>query len=304
MTRPVISIGTRAYNAENTVVRTLDSILEQSMPGFEYWIVNNGSTDNTGSILDEYAKKDKRVHAIHLDVNQPMFSTLEMLIEQGNGEYFALIDSDDWLEPEFIHELHLNAVKHNVQIAIGGSNFHYIESGNITQRVSGTSGTFPVQLIPEIFSVIYRFLRPVWGKLFSADLIRGQWKTIQENRPSWLSYGGDTYTCFELLKAANGVYLSDKVLHNYSVHTSSSSFSFSHERFASDIFLLEHALKFLNSFGQPSENNLDFIYRVFWHAMMDTMKVLLNADIPEQEKVEYMAKIFDHPHTKIMKKVI
>ena len=59
MTTPVISIGTRAYNAENTVVRALDSILEQSMPGFEYWIVNNGSTDNTGSILDEYAKKIK-----------------------------------------------------------------------------------------------------------------------------------------------------------------------------------------------------------------------------------------------------
>ena len=123
MSQPLVSIGTRAYNAEKTIVQTIESVLSQSMSDFEYWIINNGSTDRTGEILDQYAAKDKRIHVIHSEVNHPFVYLLGILVERGQGQYFMLLDSDDWLEQDFIRELYNHAILYKLDIAVSTPEF-------------------------------------------------------------------------------------------------------------------------------------------------------------------------------------
>lgn len=295
-----ISIGTRAYNAERTIAQTLESVLAQSMGEFEYWICNNGSTDRTGEIINQYAARDKRIHVIHIDVNQPGFSSMSMLIEHGKGDFFMLLDSDDWLEPNFMNELYTNAMKYHVDVAVGGSKFHDIQSGKVGYRKSHMAGVFSIEQMPKIYPFIYQFFRPVWGKIFSAEVVRKRWEPMHAKRPEWLNYGGDTFTCFELLKGVNGIYLSDKVLHNYRMHSESFSYVFSFDRFNSDVFLLEHAIEYLKAFGPISEKNLLFIYSVYYNAIFDTIKVLFKSKLNEENKLEYLERIFQHHYTQYL----
>lgn len=123
LSQPLVSIGTRAYNAEKTIVQTIESVLSQSMSDFEYWIINNGSTDRTGEILDQYAAKDKRIHVIHSEVNHPFVYLLGILVERGQGQYFMLLDSDDWLEQDFIRELYNHAILYKLDIAVSTPEF-------------------------------------------------------------------------------------------------------------------------------------------------------------------------------------
>lgn len=300
MLKPIISVATRAYNAEKTIAKTIDSILNQSFNEFEYWICNNGSTDKTGEIIDQYAAKDKRIHVIHIEVNQPEFASMGMLIQHGKGDFFMLLDSDDWLEVDFMYELYTNAIKYHVDVAVGGSKFHFIESGTVGFRKSSISGVFSIEKMPENYPFIHQFFRPVWGKIFSAEVVRKRWEPMLAKRPEWLNYGGDTFTCFELLKGANGIYLSDKVLHNYRVHGESFSYIFSLDRFNSDVFLLEHAIEYLKIFGSIRGENLRFVYQVYYNAILDTIKVLLNSNMFEENKLEYLERIFEHHHTKYL----
>lgn len=304
MTSPLVSIGTRAYNAETTIEQTIKSVLNQSERNLEYWIVDNGSTDSTFDIIQSYARSDDRVKCLRLESNDPLFSTLEMLVENARGEFLTLLDSDDWFETNFIDDLYQNAKLSQAQIAVGGSFFHFVDEDKIGERKNDNSGVLKIEQVPTVLPAIYRFFRTVWGKIYSAELVRRSWNVMQSKRPDWLSYGGDTYTCFELLNNASNIYISSNLLHNYRVYSSSSSYHFSKERFDSDIFLLEHALKFLNQFGNPSMQNLDFIYRVFWHAILDTTDVLIKSDLSPVEKVSYMEEIYKNKHVELMKKII
>ena len=64
-----VVVWTQAYNAEKTLRRAMDSILQQTYPDFEYYVLNNGSSDGTGAIIEEYAKKDSRVIPLSVEKN-------------------------------------------------------------------------------------------------------------------------------------------------------------------------------------------------------------------------------------------
>ena len=92
-----ISIIVPVYNAAATIGRMLDSIKEQSMSDFEVLMINDGSTDESGNILDGYHKEDSRFKVIHKK-NGGVASARQIGIEQAKGEYVIHADSDDWLD--------------------------------------------------------------------------------------------------------------------------------------------------------------------------------------------------------------
>lgn len=106
---PKISIIVPVYNAEKYLHRCIDSILNQTFTDFEVLLINDGSTDSSGSICDEYAKKDSRVRVFHKE-NGGVSSARQLGIEHCKGEYSIHIDSDDWIEPEML-ELLIDEVK-------------------------------------------------------------------------------------------------------------------------------------------------------------------------------------------------
>lgn len=98
---PKISVLMPIYNVEKYLNRALDSVLNQTYKDFEVICVDDGSTDNSGKIADEYAKKDKRIKVIHQE-NQGLSMARNNGLKISNGEYIHFFDSDDVIHPELL----------------------------------------------------------------------------------------------------------------------------------------------------------------------------------------------------------
>ena len=92
------------YNTEKYLRECLDSVLNQSYKNFELLIVDDGSTDSSGCICDEYAEKDSRVRVIHTE-NQGVLLARKTAFENARGDYFIVFDSDDTVSPELFSRL-------------------------------------------------------------------------------------------------------------------------------------------------------------------------------------------------------
>jgi glycosyltransferase involved in cell wall biosynthesis len=120
MTKPTVSIIMLTYNREQLVSRALESILAQSFRNYEFIIVDNGSTDQSGQIADQYAQQDSRIHVIHKErgnIGSGRNAGLDVAI----GKYIAFIDDDDWCESDFLAFLLNLAIENNADVAVCGS---------------------------------------------------------------------------------------------------------------------------------------------------------------------------------------
>ena len=115
-----ISVIVPVYNVEPYLAKCVDSILEQSYTNLEVILVNDGSKDSSGSICDDFARKDHRVRVIHKE-NGGLSSARNVGIEAATGEYISFIDSDDWIEPAAYEHLLELMEKYQVKLVCGGN---------------------------------------------------------------------------------------------------------------------------------------------------------------------------------------
>ncbi|WP_461248960.1 glycosyltransferase family 2 protein, partial [Treponema sp. R6D11] len=92
------------FNDEKYISRCLNSVISQTYSDFECLIIDDGSTDNSSSICDEYAKKDKRIKVYHKK-NEGIGKSRQYGIDRVNGKYIYFIDSDDWIESSFAADI-------------------------------------------------------------------------------------------------------------------------------------------------------------------------------------------------------
>ncbi len=97
-----ISIIVPVYNSEKFLPKCIESILYQSYSSFELILVDDGSTDNSGFICDEYKEKDNRITVIHKK-NGGVSSARNLGLERSVGDWVCFIDSDDWVEHNFLN---------------------------------------------------------------------------------------------------------------------------------------------------------------------------------------------------------
>lgn len=115
-----VSVIMLTYNRENMVERAIKSILAQNYKNFELIIVDNGSTDRSGIIADQYAENDSRIWSIHQKRGN-IGSGRNTGLNAARGEYIAFIDDDDWCEPDFLEFLYNLAIENHADISICGS---------------------------------------------------------------------------------------------------------------------------------------------------------------------------------------
>lgn len=120
--KPKISVLVPAYNVALWLPSCLDSILAQTYQNLEIIVVNDGSTDNTGTILDSYAKKNGRIVAIH-QKNAGLVAARETGIAHATGDYVTFVDGDDTIAPDMYEHLMANALKYKADISHCGMDF-------------------------------------------------------------------------------------------------------------------------------------------------------------------------------------
>jgi len=124
--KPKISVVMAAYNEEEQLEPTIESILNQSLKDFEFVIVNDGSTDGTPEILEKYTRKDKRVTIIENEKNLGLTRSLNRGIKSSTGEYIARIDAGDVSAPERL-ERQADFLDRHKSVHIVGCYHHWID---------------------------------------------------------------------------------------------------------------------------------------------------------------------------------
>lgn len=134
---PTVTCIMPAYNTEKYVGEAIESILAQTYNDFEFIIIDDGSSDNTPSIIEEYANKDKRIIYLANEKNQGISYTRNRGLAAAKGKYIAVMDSDDIAEPTRF-EKQVDYMENNEDVGVlGSAYFMFVENkdeGNVLSR--------------------------------------------------------------------------------------------------------------------------------------------------------------------------
>lgn len=164
---PLVSVVIPVYNVSCYLPQCLESVILQTYRNLEILIIDDGSTDDSGSICDRYVKGDDRIRVFHTP-NKGIASARNLGLENVNGQYISFVDSDDWMGPHAIETL-LRAAKRTGSDIVDARYFvEYV--GNTVNSTAGTkySHTFQGEAIMTAFAEGW-IDNMVWNKLYRAE---------------------------------------------------------------------------------------------------------------------------------------
>ena len=113
-----ITVIVPVYNVEHYLEKCLDSLINQTYKNLEIIVINDGSTDNSGEICQEYAQKDNRIVYIEKE-NGGLSDARNVGLDKMTGSYVTFIDSDDWVELDYVEILYKKIIEYQADIAVG-----------------------------------------------------------------------------------------------------------------------------------------------------------------------------------------
>ncbi len=205
-----ISVIIPVYNVEKYLKRCLDSVVNQTYKNLEIILIDDGSTDNSGKICDEYAEKDKRIIVIHKE-NGGLSDARNKGLDICTGEYIGFIDSDDWIDLNYFNVLLKNLLEYNVDIAccdyLRTDKYVKNKDGKIKNiEILGDEKTLEIYLEKELVSACAKLYRK--DKFFN---IRFPLKKINE----------DIATIFLVFTKSKSISYIDKKMYFYFKNTDS-----------------------------------------------------------------------------------
>ena len=117
----LISVVVPVYNVEKYIDKCINSIINQTYKNLEIILVDDGSPDNCGNICDEYAKKDNRIIVIHKE-NGGVSSARNIGIKNAKGKWITFVDSDDWIENDYVEKLSKIGIQNKAEVVLCGYN--------------------------------------------------------------------------------------------------------------------------------------------------------------------------------------
>lgn len=190
---PKISVIVPVYNVEMYIQQCIDSIVNQTFTDFELILVDDGSTDSSGTICDNYCTNDNRIRVIH-QKNQGQSYARNEAIAIAKGDFFCFVDADDVIHPQMLEILSSNITDSNIDMVISktiedekiGSNFYYSIKDYSTRTI-----TINEQSVYELYDEPY-ICWCVWSKLINANIVKsnmfsvGRYYEDNEVVPKWI----------------------------------------------------------------------------------------------------------------------
>ena len=168
---PTVSIIVPVYNAEATISRCIESIINQEYRDFELLLIDDGSTDSSGTICDRYAAEDSRIRLIHKE-NTGVSETRNMALDLACGTYLQFLDSDDWITPNATRLFVEEAERYHCDMVI--SDFYRVvgkrvaHKGDIDDDCVLTQEEFSAHMLQNPADFYYGVL---WNKLYRRDIV-------------------------------------------------------------------------------------------------------------------------------------
>lgn len=201
----MISIVIPIYNASDCLRRCLDSIVNQTFKEYEVWLINDGSTDSSGAICEEYTKKYQQFNVYH-GVNKGVSHARNIGIGKAFGEYITFVDADDYLDKQFLEML---LPKDGADFTIGAVR---VLTRNGISKVENILCPNPGGDKSKINCVLnHHLVRTVWGKLFKRSIII----ELEKRFDPKFKIGEDTLFVLSFLKEVQTTYIAEYAGYNY-----------------------------------------------------------------------------------------
>jgi glycosyltransferase involved in cell wall biosynthesis len=207
---PKVSVIVPVYNALPFLTRCLDDISTQTLQDIEIICVDDGSTDGSRSVLDNYAQKDTRFKI--LTQNHQFAGTARNRgIDESCGDYLMFLDADDLFEPQLIRRLYTACEADDSQMAVCRSDIFDTTSGKFYRNNAISRALYPKHnsfIPPEYADLLFQFVTPTpWAKLFRRDLIMDSGLRFEARRKV-----NDLYFVFCTAAIARSISFVDDVL--------------------------------------------------------------------------------------------
>lgn len=273
----LVSVIVPVYNVEKYLSQCLDSIIHQTYKNLEIILVNDGSTDGSGKICDDYAAKDGRIKVIHQE-NGGLSDARNKGLDLMTGQFVTFVDSDDYLENNCIHTLYTYACTCKTDISIGKfvefeentSQFLFHNHLNNGNKIEFLTGDQCLERHHKYFLAIFV---TAWAKLYRTSLFNDSNPCKSIRYPLGVLHE-DQYTTHKLFFKSNKIVFVNDYLYVYRVRENSiTNTLLSDKRIMDNIrgleekiidfcllnkdmtLLREHYLFYLNDYKAYLENN-------------------------------------------------
>lgn len=219
----MVSVLVPAYNAEKTIKRCIDSIICQTYYNIELIVVDDGSSDETLSILSDYSKRDNRI-VIKSQSNQGVASARNACLKEANGDYILYVDADDWIESNMIQRM-VDLIG-NADIALcGNDNSETPYNVSFVPKVQIECWDQQKQMLE--FMKHKRMTGMLWNKLIRRKIANGIWFDEKTG------FGEDAQFLWQILKRSKKMIITNEILYHHVLEENSiSHLNFSDKKYS------------------------------------------------------------------------
>jgi glycosyltransferase involved in cell wall biosynthesis len=283
------SIHIPVYNAEKYIRMCLNSVLEQSYDNYEVILTDDGSTDNSGTICDEYAKKDTRIRVCHRE-NKGLLYTRRESFTKTTGEYCVILDSDDSLKPGALETIYTAIKTYECDMVI----YNY-------DRVNGNEYTPNPTILQDgqIFegktkSILYEILisdsrlNALWIKAVRSDIID---QSFNYTSYFGLKAGEDILQSLPLIKKAEKIVYIDKRIYNYTLNPSGITNTFSPYKYIDYDRIQEAIWHFMREVDMDDAEHIVLFANSYMYLYMGCIHSIICSDLPHNKKIQLLDTI-------------
>jgi glycosyltransferase involved in cell wall biosynthesis len=256
----LLSIIIPVFNVEQYLPQCVTSVLSQTFTNFELILVDDGSTDGSGRICDEFVAKDKRTQVVHIP-NGGSSNARNTGLEMATGTYICFVDSDDWVDDTYLETLLGLFKKADVQLAVCGMTVEYPDHQEQWRCQPGT-----VTVGPEDEDAFLRLnqsflLYGPCAKIYQHDILRQHGIRFDTS----LSYGEDFVFSMTYLTHVSRIAVDGNPLYHYRKHnTTTLSTAYNERRFELDESFFEILYSFFETRGLLTSKGLHYLYNRYW----------------------------------------
>lgn len=254
---PMVSIVMPVYNAVDYVGNTIRSVLAQTYEDFELIIIDDGSSDGSGRICEEFASEDPRIRLCRQE-NHGICYSRNRAIEMARGKYIAFCDHDDFYEPIYLQIL-VEAAEQNQAELVKGQYKGIIEANGVeitNSTMDYLEGTCPLDRLLADYRYFLRTINVLWNGLYKRDIIvNNQIRFDKTFKAGW----EDNLFNLDYLKKCNNIYGVNTLIYSHVRRTGQSASLGYNKNRADDLLRIYHEEALYLEQNQQSVSGRTFI---------------------------------------------
>lgn len=293
-----LSIIVPAYNCEKYIYKCMDSLINQTFTNYEIIVIDDGSTDNTSSILDNYSLNNKKIQIVHIK-NGGVANARNTGLSLAKGKYIGFVDSDDIIESTMYEKLYNKAIKNNLDIVACDVNMVYPNKMKII-----SSGIFDsINNDVEKKQMIINSYAVIWNKIYKKDILKGI------NFKDKSNFCEDVEFLFRVLPISNSFGNIDEPLYKYIQHEGSLTYVYDDklyqliDNFDGLVELYSKGKKYTNYLEELEYSYVRYLYATFIKRLaktkdydkfsngVDIVLKKVNTKFPNYKKNKYIRNI-------------